>query len=68
VAQIWPDVSPGDSITTLVERDGPTRFFFNDEPIGVVADPDFGPALLTIWLHPASRSDKLRLALLGERR
>ena len=68
VAQIWPDVRPGDRITTLVERGGATVFYFNDREIGRVPDPDFGPALLEIWLHPESRSDKLRRELTGGRR
>ncbi len=66
VAAIWPDVRPGDRITSLVERDGPTHFFFNGQAIGSIADPDFGPALLEIWLHPNSRSERLRVALTGE--
>jgi hypothetical protein len=36
--------------------------------VGRVPDPDFGPALLEIWLHPESRSDKLRRELTGGRR
>lgn len=67
VARIWPDVTPGDQITTIVERGGPTRFFFNQREIGSIADPDFGPALLDIWLHPQSRSSRLRRALTGAR-
>lgn len=67
VALIWPDVSPGDQITTIVEKGGPTRFFFNQREIGTITDPDFGPALLDIWLHPDSRSEKLRRALIGAR-
>ncbi len=67
VARIWPDVSPGDQITTVVEVGGPTRFFFNQREVGKIDDPDFGPALLDIWLHPESRSDRLRRALTGAR-
>lgn len=67
VARIWPSVTPGDRITMLVRRDGPTLFYFNDEFAGAVEDSGFGPTLLQIWLHPDTRSKALRRSLLGER-
>lgn len=68
VAAMWPDVTPGDRIIARVEPGGATRFFGNDGPLGVVDDPDFGPAFLGIWLHPKSRDASLRAALLGQPR
>lgn len=67
VAGIWPSVTPGDRITMVVRRDGPTLFYFNDEFVGVVEEDGFGPKLLQIWLHPDTRSKSLRQSLLGER-
>jgi hypothetical protein len=66
VAAIWPDVGPGDRITARVEPGGATRFYGNDGPLGRVADPEFGPAFLGIWLHPDTRAAELRSALVGE--
>jgi hypothetical protein len=68
LARIWPDVSPGDRIIALREPAGPTRFYGNDGLLGVVADPEFGPAFLGIWLHPDTRAGELRAGLLGARR
>jgi hypothetical protein len=65
LARIWPDVTPGDRIIALREPAGPTRFYGNDGLLGVVADPDFGPAFLGIWLHPDTRAAELRSGLLG---
>lgn len=65
VAEIWPDVTPGDRIIARVEPGGPTFFYGNDGLLGVVDDPAFGPAFLGIWLHPESRDASLRAALLG---
>ncbi|NHA14941.1 chalcone isomerase family protein [Thioalkalivibrio sp. XN279] len=68
VAEIWPDVTPGDRIIARVEPGGPTFFYGNDGLLGVVDDPDFGPAFLGIWLHPETRDASLRAALLGDTR
>lgn len=65
LADIWPDVAPGDRILALQEPQGPTRFYGNDGLLGVVEDPAFGPAFLGIWLHPDTRADELRAALIG---
>jgi hypothetical protein len=65
---IWPDVAPGDRIIAFKESGGPTRFYGNDGLLGVVPDPEFGPAFLGIWLHPDTRAADLRAALIGARR
>jgi len=65
--QIWPDVKPGDNITTLVTSERTTRFYFNDQLLAVLDDPSFGPALLSIWLHPDTSDPGLREKLLGKR-
>ena len=65
VGRIWPDVGPGDRIISLLAADGTMRFYGNDGLLGVVEDPDFGPALLGIWLHPETRVADLRSELVG---
>jgi hypothetical protein len=65
VASIWPDVAPGDRIIAMVEPTGPTRFYGNDGLLGVIPDPEFGPAFLGIWLHPETRAADLRAELIG---
>jgi len=65
VGRIWPDVGPGDRIVTVLGADGVTRFFGTQGFLGTVADPEFGPALLGIWLHPETRVGDLRADLIG---
>lgn len=65
LAEIWPDVGPGDRILALREASGPTRFYGNEGLLGIVEDPAFGPAFLGIWLHPGTRASDLRAALIG---
>ena len=65
---MWPDIKAGDLIVTVVTRGGPTRFYSSGELLGEIADPEFGPAFLEIWLHPESRRPDLRDALVGEAR
>jgi len=65
--QIWPDVKPGDNITTLITSERTTRFYFNDQLLAVLDDPKFGAALLSIWLDPNTSEPGLREKLLGKR-
>ena len=65
VGRIWPDVGPGDRIVTVLGEDGITRFYGTQGYLGTVEDPDFGPALLGIWLHPETRVGDLRADLIG---
>lgn len=65
VGRIWPDVGPGDRILTVLAGDGSTRFYGRSEFLGVIEDPEFGPALLGIWLHPDTRVAGLRADLIG---
>jgi hypothetical protein len=65
LATIWPSVKHGDAITTLVTADRHTHFYYNRQLIKIIDDPEFGIALLSIWLHPATSEPGLRSALLG---
>ena len=64
---IWPSVKPGDSITTLVTVSKQTQFYYNKELIKTIKDPEFGVALLSIWLHPNTSQPELRRKLIGHR-
>lgn len=64
--QLFPDVAEGTQLTGLYQPGQPTRFFRNGEPIGEIADPEFGRAFFAIWLHPKTSAPKLRAALLGK--
>ena len=65
LAKIWPDVAPGDVLTLLVTQDSVSHFYFDDELIGVIDDPRFGNAFLSIWLSENTSEPRLRKQLLG---
>ena len=62
---LWWDVAPGDNVTTVVVPGGATRFYDGSRFRGQVADPEFGPAFLAIWLDSRSVVGDLRVRLLG---
>lgn len=64
---IWPDVKPEDNITTLLTPDQKTRFYHNDKLIAELNEPEFGKALLSIWLDPNTSEPGLRSNLIGKR-
>lgn len=64
--QILPDVEEGDTLSCVVWPGERAVFYHNGEKAGEVTEPDFGPAFLSIWLHPDARAAGLRRALLGE--
>lgn len=64
--QSLPDVQAGDTLSCLVLPDERTVFYHNGEKTGEVLEAEFGPAFLSIWLHPEARAADLRRALLGE--
>jgi hypothetical protein len=63
--RLWPDVKPGDSITTVMNNNEQTIFLVNGREVGRISDKHFGPALLAIWLHPETRATGLRADLIG---
>jgi hypothetical protein len=62
--QLFPDVSDGDRLLGHYLPRGPSRFHFNDRPIGTIEDPQFGRAFFGIWLDPRTSEPGLRAALL----
>ncbi|NOH95961.1 chalcone isomerase family protein [Vibrio sp. 99-70-13A1] len=62
---LWPNVKPGNTLTIIVAEDQTSRFYFDDQPIGVVSDKGFGEAFLSIWLSENTSEPKLRKQLLG---
>ncbi len=64
--RIFPDVKNGDRLTGLYEPGIGARFWYNGQPAGAVADPDFGRLFFGIWLAPSTSEPAMRLALLGQ--
>jgi hypothetical protein len=61
----WLDVRPGDNMTIVVTASGETHFYRQDRRLGSVKDPQFGVALLAIWLDPRTAVADLREQMLG---
>jgi hypothetical protein len=60
---LFPNVKPGDQLVGLQLPDR-ARFFFNEKPIGEIADAEFAQTFFAIWLDPRTSEPKLRDALL----
>ena len=67
MGNMFPDVAKSDRLTALHRPGQPLRFFFNAKLRGELADAEFGPRFLAIWLAPQTSEPELRQALLGER-
>ncbi|MCP4323931.1 MAG: hypothetical protein GY787_19150 [Alteromonadales bacterium] len=62
--QIWPNISKGDSLAILMEKEKST-FYFNDQYIGEINDGVFGQLFVDIWLDESTSQPSLRAQLLG---
>lgn len=63
---IWPSVNKDDQLILRVDPSGNSHFYLNSTAIGNIADPEFGPAFLAIWLAPETSEPKLRKLLIGK--
>ncbi|GAB3291880.1 chalcone isomerase family protein [Parahaliea aestuarii] len=61
---LWPNVSEGDVLVLNINEEG-SQFSHNGETLGEIADADFGPSFLAIWVSPDTSRPELRRALLG---
>ena len=66
MAQLFPDVQPGDHIVGLYRPEG-ARFIFNGRPLGHIDDAAFARQFFGIWLDPRTSAPELRDALLRRR-
>ena len=64
LANILPNISAGDRLSSRVTPAGETCFYLDGQKIGRVSDAKFGPAFLSIWLDSQTRSRSLRAKLL----
>ena len=66
LAALWPDVGAGDRLTFYVDSAGVGHFWWQDKPLGSLADPQFSAAFLAIWLADNSRDPALTRRLRGQ--
>ena len=64
----WPNVTPGDVISLLVDPEGRSFFSFNGDHIGSIEEAGFGEDFTGIWLSPSTSRPKLREALIGQKK
>ncbi|MEM7400902.1 MAG: chalcone isomerase family protein [Pseudomonadota bacterium] len=66
LSNIWTDVDKGDQLVVVSDANGTSSFYNKDKRLGVIDDPQFGNAFLSIWLNENARFQKNRRELLGE--
>jgi hypothetical protein len=54
--QLMPNVNSGDQIVIFCPSDAKTMVYYNGQIQGHVNDPSLCPAIMNVWLHPASKS------------
>ncbi|MGL4446438.1 MAG: chalcone isomerase family protein [Shewanella sp.] len=64
---VWPDVKSGDHLSFNIIDGQTSQFFFNQQPLTQIEDPNFAEAFLAIWLSPHTSRPDLRAQLLGEK-
>jgi hypothetical protein len=65
MARIFPDVKSGDRLTGVHKPGEGAAFWFNDQPVGLIADPVFSRLFFGIWLAPTTSEPAMRDTLLG---
>ena len=61
---IWPDISEGDQLA-FASKGSNSAFYFNEELVGTISNPDFTDLFLAIWFSEKTSQPELRAALLG---
>jgi hypothetical protein len=61
---IWPDIKDGDTLSLHVINNK-SIFYFNNDFIGEIVQPEFSQLFLDIWLSKNTSEPELRLELLG---
>ena len=62
---IFPDVSPGQSITGVRDTAGRAVFYSGSRRLGTIADPEFTRRFFAIWLGNNTQDPGLRARLTG---
>jgi hypothetical protein len=65
LAEIWPDITAGDSLALLV-NDKMGHFYLNNLSIGGIEDNNFSKIFIDIWLSKKTSQPRLRKQLIGK--
>ncbi len=66
LVDVFPDVSPGDTIVGVNEAGERVAFYHGERRTGVIEDAGFARAFFAIWLDARTREPGLRAQLLGD--
>ena len=66
LAEMWPDISTGDTLVFGVGAGDQNQFWFNGRSLGGIDHPDFAAFFGGIWLGEDSPRPALRARLIGE--
>jgi hypothetical protein len=66
IKRLMPSVRPGDQVVVFCPGDAKTLVYYNGRGQGEADDATLCPAIMNVWLHPASPSKELRKSLLGQ--
>jgi hypothetical protein len=64
--RLMPSVRPGDQVVVFCPNEAKTLVYYNGRSQGEVDDPTLCPAIMNVWLHPASQSKEMRKSLLAQ--
>lgn len=62
---IFPDVNDGSTLTGVYQPNKLTEFYYGDQLVGTIKDPEFGKWFFGIWLNENTSEPELRKQLLG---
>ncbi|TYC64671.1 hypothetical protein FMN63_19580 [Stappia sp. BW2] len=62
---IFPNVTPGQSITGVRTSSGHAEFYLGNRKLGAITDPAFTKKFFAIWLGGNTRNPQLRAKLVG---
>lgn len=63
--RLIPSVNSGDQIVVFCPSDAKTLTYYNGRIQGEVNDATLCPAIMNVWLHPASQNQAMRKSLLA---
>jgi hypothetical protein len=66
--QVFPNVNEGENLTGVVDSAANSHFYFNDQKVGTISDPEFSQWFFNIWLSEKTSEPEIREQLLGSAR
>ena len=65
IVRLIPNLKSGDQVVVFCPSEAKTVAYYNGRVLGEVDDATLCPAIMNVWLHPASHNQVLRKSLLA---